>query len=48
MRVKTRGAIEIIWQYESFTSISAMLNKHDEATVYFDVKNNGDVIVKKI
>ena len=29
---------------EGVISISAMLNKHGEATLYFGVKNNGDVI----
>ena len=28
-------------------SLSAMLNKHNEGTVYFGVKNNGDVIGQK-
>ncbi len=32
---------------EGVISISAMLNKHGEATVYFGVKNNGDVIGQK-
>lgn len=29
---------------EGIISISAMLNKHGEATLYFGVKNNGDII----
>ena len=32
---------------EGVISISAMLNKHGEGTVYFGVKNNGDVIGQK-
>lgn len=32
---------------EGVISISSMLNKHGEATVYFGVKNNGDVIGQK-
>lgn len=28
-------------------SLSAMLNKHNEGTVYFGVENNGDVIGQK-
>ncbi len=29
---------------EGVISLAAMLNKHGEGTVYFGVKNNGDVI----
>lgn len=32
---------------EGVISLSAMLNKHGEGTVYFGVKNNGDVIGQK-
>ena len=32
---------------EGVISISSMLNKHGEATVYFGVKNNGDIIGQK-
>ncbi len=32
---------------EGIISISSMLNKHGEATLYFGVKNNGDVIGQK-
>ena len=32
---------------EGVISISSMLNKHGEATLYFGVKNNGDVIGQK-
>ncbi|MBR1884681.1 MAG: putative DNA binding domain-containing protein [Clostridia bacterium] len=32
---------------EGVVSISAMLNKHGEGTIYFGVKNNGDVIGQK-
>lgn len=33
---------------EGIISLSSMLNKHSEGTVYFGVKNNGDVIGQKI
>lgn len=32
---------------EGIISLSAMLNKHNEGTVYFGVKNNGDVVGQK-
>lgn len=32
---------------EGVISLSSMLNKHNEATLYFGVKNNGDVIGQK-
>ena len=32
---------------EGVVSLSAMLNKHGEGTVYFGVKNNGDIIGQK-
>ena len=32
---------------EGIISLSAMLNKHGEGTVYFGVKNNGDVVGQK-
>lgn len=32
---------------EGVISLAAMLNKHNEGTVYFGVKNNGDVIGQK-
>ena len=31
---------------EGVISLAAMLNKHGEGTVYFGVKNNGDVDVQ--
>ena len=36
---KTTGEIK-----EGIISIAAMLNKHCRATLYFGVKNNGDII----
>ena len=33
---------------EGIISLSSMLNKHSEGTVYFGVKNNGDVIGQEI
>ena len=32
---------------EGIISLSAMLNKHNEGTVYFGVKNNGDIVGQK-
>ena len=33
---------------EGIISLSSMLNKHSDGTVYFGVKNNGDVIGQEI
>ena len=32
---------------DGVVSLSAMLNKHGEGTVYFGIKNNGDIIGQK-
>ena len=33
--------------HDGIISLSAMLNKHGEGTVYFGVKNNGDIVGQK-
>ena len=34
--------------FDSVKSISAILNKHGYSTIYFGVKNNGEIVGQKV